>query len=228
MTRGEREPLQLFANQIALAVERAQLREQALRARVTEEMARLARTMVAAVSHDLRAPLASIKGVVIDAGRRGDRDQPGCAAEPGQAHRRAGRPAGRRWCSNLLDMSRIQAGVLQPRRCVSAPADLVSRVVSDMTPALRGHPVQVDVPAELAGRRRRRGADLPGAGQPAGERGPAQPGGQPDHGRAAKPARTAGSRSASPTTARAFSRIAGRRSSGCCPGARRMWAPGWA
>ena len=57
----EREPLLLFANQIALAVERAQLREQALRTRVTEEMARLAKTLVAAVSHDLRAPLASIK-----------------------------------------------------------------------------------------------------------------------------------------------------------------------
>src|SRR5262249_59383606 len=58
---SEREPLLLFANQIALAVERAQLREQALRTRLTEEMARLAKTLVAAVAHDLRAPLSSIK-----------------------------------------------------------------------------------------------------------------------------------------------------------------------
>src|ERR1700722_18074499 len=40
----EREPLSLFANQIALAVERAQLREQVLRTRVSEEMAGLAKT----------------------------------------------------------------------------------------------------------------------------------------------------------------------------------------
>jgi len=39
---AESEPLSLFANQIALAVERAQLREQALRTRLTEETARLA------------------------------------------------------------------------------------------------------------------------------------------------------------------------------------------
>ena len=58
---SEREPLLLFANQIALAVERAQLREQALATRLTEEMAHLARTLVAAVAHDLRAPLASVK-----------------------------------------------------------------------------------------------------------------------------------------------------------------------
>src|SRR5215470_5492692 len=42
---SEREPLLLFANQIALAVERAQLREQALRTRLTEEMVQLAKTL---------------------------------------------------------------------------------------------------------------------------------------------------------------------------------------
>src|SRR5262249_10399734 len=58
---SEREPLLLFANQIALAVERAQLREQALRTRLNEEMAQLAKTLVAAVAHDLRAPLSSVQ-----------------------------------------------------------------------------------------------------------------------------------------------------------------------
>jgi len=60
-SQHQREPLMTFANQIALAVERAQLREEALRARLIEEVERLAKTLVAAVSHDLRAPLASIK-----------------------------------------------------------------------------------------------------------------------------------------------------------------------
>ena len=39
----DREPLMIFANQIALAVERAQLQEEALRATLTEEVARLAK-----------------------------------------------------------------------------------------------------------------------------------------------------------------------------------------
>jgi K+-sensing histidine kinase KdpD len=57
----EREPFLAFANQTALALERARLREEALRAKLLEGVDRLAKTLVAAVSHDLRTPLASIK-----------------------------------------------------------------------------------------------------------------------------------------------------------------------
>jgi two-component system sensor histidine kinase KdpD len=133
---------------VVLAVERAQLREQALRARVTEEMARLAKTLVAAVSHDLRAPLSSIKAAsstLADADIEISLDAQHSLARliDVQADRLA------ELVRNLLDMSRIQAGVLQPRRSVIAPADLVARVVGDMTPALRGHPVRVDMPPGL-------------------------------------------------------------------------------
>jgi two-component system sensor histidine kinase KdpD len=145
--RHEREPLLLFANHIALAVERAQLREQALRSRVTEEMAGLARTLVAAVSHDLRTPLASIKassstladpglGISPEAGRRL------ATLIDVQADRLA------KLVQNLLDMSRIQAGVLQPRRTVTPLADLVSSVVSDVAPR-PGYTVGVELPDEL-------------------------------------------------------------------------------
>jgi two-component system, OmpR family, sensor histidine kinase KdpD len=146
--RYERESLLLFANQIALAVERAQLREQALRSRVTEEMAELARTLVAAVSHDLRTPLASIKA------------SSSTLADP---QLDIGPEAGRRLATlidtqadrladlvqNLLDMSRIQAGVLQPRRAVVSLADLVAAVVGDVAPGSRGYAVRVELPSDL-------------------------------------------------------------------------------
>jgi two-component system sensor histidine kinase KdpD len=146
--RYERESLLLFANQIALAVERAQLREQALRSRVTEEMAGLARTLVAAVSHDLRTPLASIKAssstladpeldISLEAGRRL------ATLIDVQADRLAD------LVQNLLDMSRIQAGVLEPRRQVASLADLVSSVVSDLAPGTRGYAVRVELPSDL-------------------------------------------------------------------------------
>jgi two-component system sensor histidine kinase KdpD len=146
--RYERESLLLFANQIALAVERAQLREQALRSRVTEEMAGLARTLVAAVSHDLRTPLASIKAssstladpeldISLEAGRRL------ATLIDVQADRLAD------LVQNLLDMSRIQAGVLQPRCQVASLADLVSSVVSDLAPEARGYTVRVELPSNL-------------------------------------------------------------------------------
>jgi len=146
--RHEREPLLLFVNQIALAVERAQLRDEVLQARLTEEVARLAKTLVGAVSHDLRAPLASIKAsssVLSD----GDLDIDPEARQilattiDVQADRLAA------LVQNLLDMSRIQAGVLTPRLSIASPADLISAVVGDMTPLVGNYRVLVDVPPDL-------------------------------------------------------------------------------
>ena len=143
-----REPLLLFANQVALAVERAQLREQALRARVTEEMAELAKTLVAAVSHDLRAPLASIKAsssTLADPGLQiSDEAARGLAALiDAQADRLAD------LVQNLLDMSRIQAGALRPRRSILSPADLIGPVVSDLAASRPGHEVLVRLGDDL-------------------------------------------------------------------------------
>ena len=138
----------LFANQIALAVERAQLREQALRTRVNEEMARLAKTLVAAVAHDLRAPLASIKAssstlsdaeLDINAAAR----QSLAALIDVQADRLA------HLVQNLLDMSRIQAGVLRPRCTVTTASELVSSVIGDPAPTWHGRDVRVELPEDL-------------------------------------------------------------------------------
>jgi two-component system, OmpR family, sensor histidine kinase KdpD len=144
----EREPLLLFANHIALAVERAQLREQALRTRVDAEMARLARTLVAAVAHDLRAPLASLKAssstladpeleITADARR----------SLAGTIDAKADHLAD--LVQNLLDMSRIQAGVLRPRRTVASLDSLVCGVLADRPPSWDGHEIRAEIPAGL-------------------------------------------------------------------------------
>ncbi len=144
----EREPLSLFANQIALAVERAQLREQILRTRLNEEIARLAKTLVAAVSHDLRAPLARIKASSSTlADGEIDLDQPTRQNLAALIDRQADRLAD--LVQNLLDMSRIQAGVLQPRRTTTSLPELVDQVLGDLGPALHRHPVRLDLPDAL-------------------------------------------------------------------------------
>ena len=89
-------------------------------------MARLAKTLVAAVSHDLRAPLASIKAsssTLADAELdiSPEARQSLAALIDAQADRLAD------LVQNLLDMSRIQAGVLQPRRTVASLAELVDQ-----------------------------------------------------------------------------------------------------
>jgi two-component system, OmpR family, sensor histidine kinase KdpD len=146
--RHEREPLLLFGNHIALAVERAQLREQAMRTRVDAEMARVARTLVAAVAHDLRAPLASLKAssstladseldISADA-RRGL-----AVTIDAKADQLAD------LVQNLLDMSRIQAGVLLPRHTVASLGALVTSVVSDPPPSWHGHEITAEIPDSL-------------------------------------------------------------------------------
>jgi two-component system sensor histidine kinase KdpD len=144
----DREPLLLFANHVALAVERAQLREHALRAQLTEEVERLARMLVAAVSHDLRAPLASIKAsssILADRDLTLDPEQARGLASlvDGQADRLAV------LVTNLLDMSRVHAGVLNPRRTVTSVADLIATVLQDLAPGLRARVAPVVPPDEL-------------------------------------------------------------------------------
>jgi two-component system sensor histidine kinase KdpD len=145
-TRHESEPLMLFANQIALAVERVQLREQVLQARLAEEMAALAKTLVTAVSHDLRAPLTSIKAsssTLVDTEFAIDPDTTRKLATliDVQVDRLA------ELVQNLLDMSRIQAGVLQPRCSVASIADIVIAAVDDFAP--RGYVIRTEIEDDL-------------------------------------------------------------------------------
>ena len=58
----QRHLLETFAGQIALAIERAQLAEDAEAARVSAETEGLRNTLLASISHDLRTPLAVIAG----------------------------------------------------------------------------------------------------------------------------------------------------------------------
>lgn len=144
----ERELLMLFANHIALTIERAQLRDEALQARLAEEVARLAKTLVSAVSHDLRTPLSRIKA---SSSTLADKE---LDLEPDKARRlaslidvEADRLAS--LVQNLLDMGRIQAGVLQPRYSVARVTDLVGPVVKDLSAARPGYSIDVDVPDDL-------------------------------------------------------------------------------
>lgn len=147
--RHEREPLLAYANQIALALERAQLREQALAARLTEEVARLAKTLVAAVAHDLRAPLALIKA---SSSTLADSDLDiGPEARGNLVHHidaQADRLAD--LVRNLLDMSRIQAGVLEPRRAAVSLGGLVSAVVRDLTSVPRPGQLRVQLAGDVS------------------------------------------------------------------------------
>lgn len=150
----DRELLGAFANHLALALERAQLQTQAMRAQLLEEVDRLRRSLVGAVSHDLRTPLATIKvstSTLLD---------PAVSIDGREAKELLGLvdvQAGRldRLVSNLLDMTRIQSGRLELRPRPTPVLDLFDEACSVIGPSPDLHrvhwrasndlpPVQVD------------------------------------------------------------------------------------
>ena len=140
------ELLHTYANHAALALERSQLREQAVRAELLEEVDRLRDAMMGAVSHDLRTPLASVKTAVTTLRRSGD--------DLSAADRRElleliedQSDTLDRLVDNLLDMTRIQSGALELRRDVSPVVDVVEGAL--LTGAVHRDTVRVDLPADL-------------------------------------------------------------------------------
>jgi two-component system sensor histidine kinase KdpD len=128
-TSRDRDLVRLFANHLALALERTQLREQAVRAQLLEEVDRLRRSLVGAVSHDLRTPLATIK---VSTSTLLDPEAPVSASEVTNLLRLIDTQADRlnRMVTNVLDMTRIQSGALELRRRPAAVEDLVNEAFS--------------------------------------------------------------------------------------------------
>ena len=148
LSRHEQELLRTFANHMALSLERAQLREQALRTELLEEVDRLQRALVGAVSHDLRTPLATIK---MSASTMRD---PGL--EVGPEHRAElleliDTQADRldRLVTNLLDLSRVQAGALELRKEPIALVDLVTEAVRGLGPVMDAVDLTFEIPPDL-------------------------------------------------------------------------------
>jgi two-component system sensor histidine kinase KdpD len=144
----ERDLLGTFANQAALAVDRAQLREQALRARLLEEVDRWRSALMGAVSHDLRTPLASIKTAVSSLRERDVALTPGDRADlleliELQSDRLA------RLVTNLLDMTRIEAGALELRPSTIAFDELVGEALESLGDIVPSGRVAVESPEDL-------------------------------------------------------------------------------
>ncbi len=135
LARADRELLGTFVNHLALALERTQLREQAVKAELLEEVDRLRRSLVSAVSHDLRTPLATIK---LSASNLIDPDVSFSAEDSRELLGLIDLQADRldRLVANLLDMTRIQAGALDLRRDFVPVGELVSEALATLGPSV--------------------------------------------------------------------------------------------
>ena len=144
----ERSLLGTFANQAALAVDRARLREQVLRTRLLEEIDRWRSALMGAASHDLRTPLAAVKTAVSSLRQADARLSAEDRAElleliEQQSDRLA------RLVTNLLDMTRIEAGALEIRPAVMPLDELVDEALGNLSGLLAHERVRLEAPADL-------------------------------------------------------------------------------
>lgn len=121
--------LATFANNAALAIEQAQLKEQVLKTELLEEKDRWRRAILGSVSHDLRTPLASIKAA---ASALHQTDAIIADALKDELFETILTQTDRltRLVVNLLDITRIEAGVLQPNLAVVEISELIEEGIS--------------------------------------------------------------------------------------------------
>ncbi|MCU1354159.1 MAG: histidine kinase [Acidimicrobiales bacterium] len=125
--------LNAFASQLAVVLEHGRLRIEARRAHELADANALRTALLQAVSHDLRTPLASIKASATSLRQHEVTWSPEETAEfletiDGETDRLTTLVA------NLLDMSRVQAGVLQPSLRPVALEEVVPAAIVSLGP----------------------------------------------------------------------------------------------
>ncbi|MFG1684284.1 ATP-binding protein [Nonomuraea sp. NPDC049269] len=148
---ADRTVLEAFAAEVAVALRQERLQHEAEQARPLAEADKMRTALLAAVSHDLRTPLASAKAAVESlhntdvAWSEEDRAELFATAEESLDKLD-------RLVANLLDMSRLQAGVLGVTPQPLALEEIVPRAIDDLGP-LRDRvegDISIDLPEILA------------------------------------------------------------------------------
>jgi len=145
---AQRHMLASFASQAALAVEQARSEQARAKARALEATDQLRRALLNSVSHDLRTPLASI---LASASSLLDANVPLDETERQQFLLTIEQEANRlaRLVGNLLDMSRIEAGAVDPHLVEVWLPDVVGPAVQQARRTTTEQIIAVDVPESL-------------------------------------------------------------------------------
>lgn len=129
----------------ALGVERERLVAAAERAEAERRLESLRSALLTAVSHDLRTPLTTIKGVANEILHGADSGR--AAIIESEADRMDS------LVGDLLDLSRIHAGAVSPMLAVNTVDELLGAALRAAAGTLRGRRVEIDTPKDelLAG-----------------------------------------------------------------------------
>jgi two-component system, OmpR family, sensor histidine kinase KdpD len=144
----ERRMLETCAQLIALSIERDQSLLEAQQAQVQVQSEQLRNSLLSAVSHDLRTPLATI-AVTASSLLEGSTDPASPARREmlqtvvDESHRLA------RQVDNLLDMARLDSGAITLNRDWQVLEELVGVALARLRPELASRTVHVRIPSEF-------------------------------------------------------------------------------
>ncbi len=144
LTPRQRRLLNALIDQVAVAIERVRLVHDIDAVRLSAETERLRSALLASLSHDLRTPLASILGAITSlrhyntlyTGEERDELLGTAEAETERLNRFVG---------NLLDMTKLESGVIVPRLEPVDLSDLVGTVLRRASTLTGGHRVRIDI-----------------------------------------------------------------------------------
>jgi two-component system sensor histidine kinase KdpD len=139
--------LETFANQTALAVERAQLTDETERAQVQIEAERLRSSLLSSVSHDLRTPLAAITGAVSGLLEREHNLDPHGRELAQVAYEEAERL--NRLVGNLLEMTRLESGNVKVDKEWQPLEEVVGTTLLRLERLFEDHPLKTHLPDDL-------------------------------------------------------------------------------
>ena len=140
----QRRLLQTCASLLAISLERIHYNEVAQSSTVQIESERLRNSLLSAISHDLRTPLASLVGLA-DALEL----TPPALSTPQREVAEAMRQSAHRMnaqVNNLLDMARLQAGAVQLNRAWQPVEEVVGSALAACGTSLAGRVIRVDLP----------------------------------------------------------------------------------
>jgi two-component system, OmpR family, sensor histidine kinase KdpD len=143
----ERTLLENVGAQLSLALESTRLTDEVRNAQLDAETNRLRAALFSGVTHDLKTPLAVITASVTSL-------QEGTAFDEGQRldhldtiRQEAGHLD--RVVTNLMDLARLRAGALVPKRVPAAMDELIEAVVARNQPLLSGRDVDIELKGDL-------------------------------------------------------------------------------
>ncbi len=148
LTPEQRQTLNAFTHQAALAIERASLVEQARQAELLQATEKLQTALLNSISHDLRTPLVAITGALtsLDEQAEGLNDEYRRSLV-GTAREEADRL--NRLVGNLLSMTRIESGAIKLRLEPGDIQDVIGTSLEQLGKRVEDHRIKVNVPDDF-------------------------------------------------------------------------------